>query len=57
MNDSRTPILLKPPENENWIMAPLERYVTVKGHDVKRRANLPMMVDEVDAESSCKSYE
>ena len=49
MNDSKAPILLKPPENENRIMAPLERYVTVVGHDVKRRANVPMMVDEVDA--------
>ena len=48
---------MNPPENENWIMAPLERYVTVGGHDVKRRANVPMMVDEVDAESACKTYE
>ena len=48
MNDSKAPILLKPPENENRITAPLERYVTVGGNDVKRRANVPMMVDEVD---------
>ena len=57
MKDSKAPILLKPPENENRIMAPLERYVTVGGHDVKRRANVPMMVDEVDTESACKTYE
>ena len=38
-------------------MDPLERYVTVGGHDVKRRANVPMMVDEADAESDCKIYE
>ena len=57
MNDSKAPILLKTPENENRIMAPLEIYVTVGGHDVKRRANVPMMVDEVDAESACKTYE
>ena len=50
MNDSKAPILLKPPENENRIMAPLERYRTFGGHDVKRRDNVPMMVDEVDAE-------
>ena len=57
MNYSKAPILLKPPENENRIMAPLERYVTVGGNDVKRRANVPMMVDEVDAESAYKTYE
>ena len=49
--------MLKPPENEKRIMAPLERYVTVGGHDVKRSANVPMMVDEVDAETACKTYE
>ena len=49
MNDSKAPILLKPPENENRIMAPLKRYVTVGGHDVKRRANIPITIDEVDA--------
>ena len=57
MNDSKAPILLKPPENENRIMDPLERSVTVGGHAVKRRDNVPMMEDEVDAESSCKTYE
>ena len=57
MNDSKAPILLKPTENENRIMAPLEIYVTVGGRYVKRRANLPIMVDEVDAESACKTSE
>ena len=57
MNDSKVPILLRPPENENRIMAPIERYVTFGGHDVKRRSNVPMMVYEVDAESACKTYE
>ena len=57
MNDSKAPILLKPRENENRIMDPLKRYVTVGGHDLKRRANVPMMIDEVDAESVCKTYE
>ena len=57
MNDSKAPILLKPPENENRIMAPLERYVTFGGNDLKRKANVPMMVDEVDAESACNAYE
>ena len=57
MNDSKAPILLKPPENENRIMAPLDRYITVWVNDVKRRSNVPMMVDEVDTESACKTYE
>ena len=57
MNDSKAPILLKPPENENRIMAPLEIHITVVGHDVKIRTNVPMMADEVDAKSACKTYE
>ena len=41
MNDSKAPIMLKPPENENRIMDSLERYVTVGGYDVRKGPTYP----------------
>ena len=35
----------------------LERYVTVAGHDVRRRAKMPGISDSLDPEVICKVFE
>ena len=57
MTTVEAPLLLKTRLQEPFSMQQLERFVTVAGHDVRRRARCPVISSEVDPELACKVYE
>ena len=57
MSDVAPPISMKSKLPTLLETVQLERYVTIGGHDVRRRAKVPVMADESDPEMACRVYE
>ena len=56
-NDPSTPpIHLKTALQEPLESVQLERYVTVAGNDIRRRARCPIITDEIDPEMACRVF-
>ena len=51
------PLSLKTKVSDTLEQASLERYVTVGGNDVRRRAYVPIMRNELDPEHACRVFE
>ena len=51
------PLTLKTNLPEHLYTVKLERYVTVAGQQVRRRAACPIITNETDPEMACKVYE
>ena len=54
---STAPISLKTNVLSSLETVSLERYVTVAGNQVRRRARIPFMNDEIDPELACRVYD
>ena len=52
----KVPVKLKPNFEPKYGTVQLERYVTVGGHDVRRRVNAPTMEDEIEPEVALNVY-
>ena len=57
MTDINAPLKLKTELREDLETVQLERYVPVGGHDVRRRAKMPTINNEIDPELACKGYD
>ena len=54
---TNTPIPLKSSILDELATAQLERYVTVGRNDIRRRAKVPIITDEIDPELACRVYD
>ena len=57
MSTSDPPLKLKSNLPDDPEQVQLERYVAVAGNDVRRRARIPVLTDEVDPEFVLRTYD
>ena len=57
MSTAHPPIFLKSALEDHLETVQLERYVTVGDHDVRRRARVPIVGNETEAELVCRAYQ